>query len=100
MGRLLLWILGTSFVLWWVALRRPRRGGSRPARPPMRGATVGSGKMVRDRVCNTFLLETRALRTHIAGDDYFFCSPTCREQFLARLDPSDPERSTRAQDHG
>jgi len=43
--------------------------------------------MVRDRVCNTFLPEARALTTQRDGESHFFCSPACQAEFLeARQD--------------
>ncbi len=84
MGRLLLWVLGTSFVLWWVGALRPRRAPSRPRAPR---ADSDTRKMVRDRICNTFLPEARALMSRWDGENHFFCSPTCQADFLeARQD--------------
>jgi YHS domain-containing protein len=37
--------------------------------------------MVRDRICNTFLPEARALVTHRDGEAHFFCSPDCQAAF-------------------
>jgi len=43
--------------------------------------------MVRDRICNTFLPEARALMTQRDGETHFFCSPACQTDFLeARQD--------------
>ncbi len=84
MGRLLLWVLGTCFLLWWVGALRPRRAPSRPQAPR---ADSDTARMVRDRMCNTFLPEARALMTRRDGEDYFFCSPACQTDFLeARQD--------------
>ncbi len=84
MGRLLLWILGACFLLWWVGVLRPRRA---PARPQGSRADSDTGKMVRDRICNTFLPEARALRSQRDGENHFFCSPACQASFLeARQD--------------
>jgi len=38
--------------------------------------------MVRDRVCNTFIPESKALRLQIGGEEHFFCSEACRDRFL------------------
>ncbi len=84
MGRLLLWILGASFLLWWVGALRRRRAPSRPQTPR---ADPDTARMVRDRICNTFLPEAKALMTHRDGQDHFFCSPACQRDFLeARQD--------------
>lgn len=79
MGRLLLWILGACLLLWWVGALRPRRAPSRPQGPR---ADSDTSRMVRDRVCNTFLPEARALRSQQDGESHFFCSPACRAKFL------------------
>jgi YHS domain-containing protein len=39
--------------------------------------------MVRDRVCNTFLPEEKALRVEEDGEEHFFCSEACRDRFRA-----------------
>ena len=38
--------------------------------------------MVRDRVCNSFLPQDRALEFRLGGQTYFFCSEACRHRFL------------------
>ena len=39
--------------------------------------------MVRDRVCNTFITEEKALRVQDGTEERFFCSEACRDRFLA-----------------
>lgn len=61
-----------------VARRRaPAASGRTPVTPRFEGA------MVRDRVCQTFLPRSRALALRSGGEEHFFCSPTCRDRFLA-----------------
>jgi hypothetical protein len=65
-----------------------RRLWARPAAPARRaGRPQGSadaGKvMVRDRVCNTFLPRSRAIRLTVGEAEHFFCSEPCRSKFLA-----------------
>lgn len=44
-------------------------------------------RLVRDRVCNTFLPQDRALTVLIGGREEHFCSPACRDRAVA-LPPS------------
>lgn len=37
--------------------------------------------MLRDPVCGMEVDERPALKTNYKGKDYYFCSPTCLEQF-------------------
>ncbi len=52
-------------------------GASGGARAPL------TDRMVRDRVCNTFLPESKALRVERDGAVHHFCSARCRDAFLA-----------------
>jgi YHS domain-containing protein len=54
--------------------------GLRPA-PPRRDLP---DQLVRDRVCNTYVLKARALHATIDGEERHFCSPACRDQALRR----------------
>ncbi len=77
--RFLFWVLAVLGILFfWRRLQKqsisrsgPRRGGSSQRR------------MVRDRVCQTFLPEADALRLSRGGVTHFFCSDDCRSRFLA-----------------
>ena len=63
---------------------------AQPGRPDSgpRGANVpprdnsADDRMVRDRVCNTFLPASKALTVRQAGEVHYFCSETCRSRFL------------------
>ncbi len=47
--------------------------------------SVQSGvKMVRDPVCGTYVVPTRALTTTHGGDTFYFCSEKCRIEFRKR----------------
>ncbi len=39
--------------------------------------------MVRDRVCNTFLPQSRAVVLVRDGKEHFFCSEDCRDKYVA-----------------
>ena len=86
MRRILLLLLLVVAVFWWVgrlfaALRKQQevpQGRRRETAPPTEGT------MVRDRVCNTFLPRSRALSAHAGGEEHFFCSERCKQEFLAR----------------
>jgi len=41
-----------------------------------------SGKMVHDNICNTYLPIEDAIKEIHNGNEYFFCSETCRQKFL------------------
>jgi YHS domain-containing protein len=56
---------------------RPQSGPTPPDRPE---------RLVRDRVCNTFLPPAAALCLDRDGVRHFFCSPTCRDKFLESAD--------------
>ena len=52
-----------------------RRGGNVPAR---------GIQMVRDPVCGTYVIPDRAVALADGSHRVFFCSTTCRDQYLAR----------------
>ena len=74
--RILFWLMVVLGVIW--ILKRMRVATRRPAA----GSGQITGRMVRDRVCQTFLPEERALHLTRGGETHYFCSPACRERFL------------------
>jgi YHS domain-containing protein len=82
MQRLLVWLLLGLGFLW--LLRRLGGGGAAPRRQ----AAGPPGRMVRDRMCQTFLPEDRALSLVAAGRTHYFCSLACRDRFLAPTSPA------------
>ena len=85
MRRILFLLFLALAFFWWVGrLLRAARGRS-PARPRSgpAGADPSEGRMVRDRVCNTFIPEGKALRLQVEGEEHFFCSESCRDRFLS-----------------
>ncbi len=51
--------------------RSPRSATGRP-----------SGKMVKDPHCGTYVASELAIRGKQGGETYFFCSESCRDEFL------------------
>ena len=64
----------------WLIARLIRRTGTREA--PRQGSVASRGRMVRDRVCNTFVPDGRALIERVDGEAHYFCSERCRSSFL------------------
>ena len=62
----------------WARHAAPARRSARPA-----GGVAENNAMVRDRVCNTFLPRSRAIRLTVGEQEHFFCSEPCRRKFLA-----------------
>jgi uncharacterized protein len=46
-----------------------------------------SGVMVKDETCDTYLPKDEAIRELYQGQEYFFCSETCRKKFLQSKKP-------------
>lgn len=63
------------------ALRRNTQPAAKPAAPPPPSVAE---PLVRDRVCNTFVPRSRALRAVVGGQEEWFCSPACRDKAGAR----------------
>jgi uncharacterized protein len=59
----------------------------RPAPPPDRGV-----RMVRDPVCGTFIVPSRALVVNDRGTARYFCSEKCRDAYR----PADRQRASSA----
>lgn len=38
-------------------------------------------EMVKDPICQTYIPKSSAIKTRIAGQEHYFCSPTCAEKF-------------------
>jgi hypothetical protein len=68
---------------WWLGrlLGAAKSRGSSARETGRAGAP--QGRMVRDRVCNTFIPEEKALRLQDGTGEHFFCSEACRDRFLA-----------------
>jgi YHS domain-containing protein len=78
--------MGVRFVLSVLGgFLRPSGGPSDRRQAPSRGTSL-----VRDRVCNTFLPQDRAVRAVIDGREEYFCSEACRAKALTEGAGSPP----------
>lgn len=82
MIRRLLLLAAALIAAWWWWMRRSK-GKQRAARDATPGPRQVAGPMVRDRVCNTFLPQSRAVVLVRDGKEHFFCSEDCRDKYVA-----------------
>jgi len=70
-----------QFLFWLFVVRLALRAAASLFRP---GADTPKPKrsteLVRDRVCNTFVPQDRALVATVSGKAEYFCSAACRDQ--------------------
>ena len=81
--RYLLWALLLLLVARSVLrlLRGIREGAG--TRPPRQRGSPGKGElMVRDPVCGTFVVPSRAVTARDKSGTHFFCSEKCRQAYL------------------
>lgn len=85
MRRILFLLFVVLAFFWWVGrlLGAARRRGAAGQRADSGKAEPSQGRMVRDRVCNTFIPEAKALRLQAGEQEHFFCSEECRDRFLS-----------------
>ena len=69
---ILLWAL-IMLVVLLPLLRRALSARPRPAALP--------DELVKDPVCQTYVLRSRAVRARARGEPVYFCSPACARQF-------------------
>lgn len=84
MLRLIIFLL-----LLYVAYRLIRLmlgGKKRPDRPSYAGGPRQINEMVQDPVCKVYVPKKEALYLEHAGAGYYFCSRTCREEFLRKIE--------------
>ncbi len=84
MIRRVLWIVLFGLIAWIVRsvlASRNRPVTSRAGTPRM---PATERRMVRDRVCNTFLPVEHAIAVEHEGAQHYFCSDRCRASFLDR----------------
>ena len=51
---------------------------------PKRGGGEIDDVMIKDPFCETYFPKRNAVHLNISGNDYYFCSKACRDQYLAR----------------
>jgi uncharacterized protein len=54
------------------------------AATPRRGGAAPGVRMVRDPVCGTFVVQSRALTSGSGDDMHYFCSEKCRQAYISR----------------
>ncbi|MGE3179543.1 MAG: hypothetical protein AB7O32_18870 [Vicinamibacterales bacterium] len=87
MLRTILLLLLVAFVAraFWRVIDGVRDGLSGATPGASRGSAAVSGvQMVRDPVCGTFVVPSRALSVSAGGRQFHFCSTRCRDTFNAR----------------
>ena len=71
----LLWALAAAVLLWPLV-----RGGRLRSRVPKR---VPSDELVKDPVCQTYVVRSRAVSRTAGGQVHYFCSSDCARRFLS-----------------
>jgi YHS domain-containing protein len=75
-------LVAAAFFLFGRLLRLFRSSAGRSVGDA--GRAIGSTKLVRDSVCNTFVPRDTALVLKASGETLYFCSPECRSRHLDR----------------
>ena len=87
-ARFLLWLLVFMGAMWlWRRLQAALLAAGSPRPGGTARSTRSAGRMVRDRICETFILEQKALILEEGGETHYFCSSDCRDRYLARQAP-------------
>jgi YHS domain-containing protein len=77
------WVLFLAFLLWpvlrWI-FRQGLTGGAGAATRPRPRAL--RDELVKDPVCQTYVVRSRALTKRAGGDTQYFCSPECAARFV------------------
>ncbi len=73
-GLLLLGALAVLVALLWPLLTRLRRG-----LPPAGG--THRDELVKDPVCQTYVVLSRAVKRQVDGAPVYFCSPQCADRY-------------------
>jgi uncharacterized protein len=74
---LLVSIVALLAVVLWPLIERTLPRLKELARVPTR-----TDELVKDPVCQTYVVRSRAVRRDIEGHVFFFCSPQCAERYL------------------
>src|SRR5262245_52796791 len=86
MSAVIFWILRVLFVLFIIRLVLRALGiGQLPRAPQQRTRRMehSGGTLVQDPHCGTYLPQSRALALGRSGETKYFCSPACRDAYLA-----------------
>jgi len=57
---------------------------SQAGRSPANGVPL-SGELKKDPACGTYISAATSLKQTVAGQTYHFCSPECRDKYVATL---------------
>lgn len=82
MAKFIFYCLLAYLVIRLVSFWRKIGSASKSGAPVPPARTSGSGVMVKDEVCQTYLPRENALREVIDGQEAFFCSADCRRKHL------------------
>lgn len=76
------WVLLIAFLFWpvlrWMLRQRLPSASGRGPRPRPRALR---DELVKDPVCQTYVLRSLAVTRSIAGNTRYFCSPECAARF-------------------
>ena len=70
------WVLLLAFLLWPLLRWMLRQGSSRPRLRALRD------ELVKDPVCQTYIVRSRAVVRSVGGSPQYFCSPECAARFI------------------
>jgi YHS domain-containing protein len=80
----LLFFLFLGYVGYRAVRRWTQPESKRQSRVKRRASGEIDDIMVKDPQCQTYFPRREGLHANIDGDDYYFCSPRCRDAFLSR----------------
>jgi YHS domain-containing protein len=58
-------------------------GARRPGQPP--GQVPLTGELKKDPVCGTYIAAATSIQEKVGGQTFHFCSPECRDKYVASL---------------
>lgn len=75
------WVVLLAFLLWpvlrWMLRQRLAQGAGTRSRP-----RALRDELIKDPVCQTYVVRSRAVTRRVGGDTYYFCSPECAARFV------------------
>jgi len=82
---LLGWVVLLAFVFWpvlkWMLQRRTHAFGAGTRAPRPRAL---HDELVKDPVCQTYIVRSRAVTRSARGGMHYFCSPECAARFVGK----------------